>query len=456
MVRSGWIHALVYGAMRLVLTPAVRFYFRRLEPVDLDLLPRRGPVLVVANHPSSLTDVLVLGVLLPRRLRFVGYHGLFRPPLHALFLEACGALPIVRREDDARGAERNRETFAAVHRAFERGEAVVMFPEGASREDRTVEAFRTGSARMALGYEVLRRRSPPLRVVPVGLTFSRRGAFHSDVTVAVGEAIALEPFLARAARDFPGAVRDLTAALRAGLTARVASVGPRGLVSTLHAVEDLALESLAAEPGAPARFELQRWIAAGLERERARHPERFARFERRLAAHVAALAAAGLDGRTLAEPETRSRRRARARLVTLGALGALPALAGSLLHAPGWAISLLAGALFGRDPTRLSFARIMAGLAAFSAGYAGLAAWLRLRAGVGPVGIALALAGCAGLGLFALGYLDWLSRERRRLRLAVLAATRPRWVAAARSRRRRLLCVVRAAARAEAGARRQA
>jgi len=456
MVLNGWVHAFGYGTMRLVLTPAVRFYFRRLDPVDLGNLPRRGPALVVANHPSSLTDVLVLGVLLPRRLRFVGYRGLFRPPLWGWFLEACGAIPVVRREDDVPGMERNRETFAAVHRAFEHGEAVVMFPEGTSREDRTVDVFRTGAARMALGYELLRRGRRPLRVVPAGLTFSRRDAFRSDVTLALGGEIALEPFLREADHDFAGAVHHLTAAMREGIRARVAAVNGRGLVSTLHAVEDLALEPLGAEPGAPARFELQRRIAAGLEARRRAHPERFARFERRLAAHRSALAAAGIDGRTLDEPETRSAHRERGVLLTLGALGALPALAGSLLHAPGWAVSLLAGALFGRDPTRLSFARIVAGLAAFSLGYAALAAWLLGRARAGIVATALALAACAALGLFALGYLDWLSRERRRLRLAVLAAARPRWVAAARTRRRRLLGAVRAVARAEPLERRRA
>jgi len=84
--------------------------------------PASGPLLIVSNHVSDL-DPLVVGAALRRRVNFMAKIELFGPPLLRWWVTACGAFPVRRGEAD-------RQAFRTARAVLERGEALVMFPEG--------------------------------------------------------------------------------------------------------------------------------------------------------------------------------------------------------------------------------------------------------------------------------------------------------------------------------------
>ena len=93
------VQGVVYQSLRLVLGTAARAYFSRIEVRHAERVPPRGPLLIAANHPASLTDVLILGPAIRRRLHFVAYSGLFKSwPLGTL-LRLAGTVPVYRREE---------------------------------------------------------------------------------------------------------------------------------------------------------------------------------------------------------------------------------------------------------------------------------------------------------------------------------------------------------------------
>ena len=57
--------------IRAVLRIALRVYFRRIEVIGLDNVPRHSPVIFVLNHPNGLVDPAFLLCLAPRRVAFV-------------------------------------------------------------------------------------------------------------------------------------------------------------------------------------------------------------------------------------------------------------------------------------------------------------------------------------------------------------------------------------------------
>lgn len=57
----------LYAVARLLLVPAARLY-GRFRVTGRENLPRSGPAIVVADHPSDI-DPILLGVALPRPLR---------------------------------------------------------------------------------------------------------------------------------------------------------------------------------------------------------------------------------------------------------------------------------------------------------------------------------------------------------------------------------------------------
>ncbi len=124
-------------------------------------LPRKGPALVVANHNSHL-DTLVLMTLLPLeelpRIHPVAAADYFlRNPLLAWFAtRIVGIIPLPRRP--ARG----EDPLAPCHRVLERGEILILFPEGTRGEPEQRSALKGGVARLAVAH-------PAVPVVPVFL-----------------------------------------------------------------------------------------------------------------------------------------------------------------------------------------------------------------------------------------------------------------------------------------------
>ncbi len=129
-------------------------------------------------------------------MHYLATAALFRNPLVARFLTACGAIPVYRKQDDPDKMDRNADAFAACFRALERGQLVGIYPEGTTHSESRVQRIKTGAARIALDYQAA-GRGAPLTLIPVGITFEARKAFRGHVRVSFGEPIPLAALRAR-------------------------------------------------------------------------------------------------------------------------------------------------------------------------------------------------------------------------------------------------------------------
>ena len=132
------------------------------------------------------------------------------------------------------------------------------------------------------------------------------------------------------------------------------------------------------------------------------------------------------------------RLRARARLVSLGLLGLVPALAGGALHYLPYRLTGAAGRAT-RDPTRIAAYRLGVAVVVFPLTYTAIALLLSRGMGWPAPGIVAGVAGTAVLGLHALYYFNWLARQWPRIRLVFLKASNRREVARLRRERRELI-----------------
>lgn len=141
--RRGWAFALVVVLVRRPLMWLTKRDWRGAENI-----PVSGGCLVVANHVSEF-DPVPFGHFVydnGRLPRYLGKAEVFAVPIVGSILRSAGQIPVYRKSADASKA------FGAAVAAVNRGECVVVYPEGTiSREpDLWPMVGKTGAARIAL------------------------------------------------------------------------------------------------------------------------------------------------------------------------------------------------------------------------------------------------------------------------------------------------------------------
>src|SRR6201999_2625017 len=146
-------------------------YFR-LARIGRHNIPSHGGLLLAANHRSFL-DPFVIGCCVRRPVYFVAKQELFKNPLYGWFLNCLGAFPIKRGEAD-------EESMKTARMLLERGEAIVIFPEGTRIRRGALRSPKRGVGRLALESGV-----PVVPIAVHGSDRARRGWIFRPVKVKV-------------------------------------------------------------------------------------------------------------------------------------------------------------------------------------------------------------------------------------------------------------------------------
>lgn len=116
-------------------------------------IPRKGPVLLVANHQSFL-DPIAVGLTACRELSYLARKSLFKKPFLDIYLKSVGCCPV-----DLEGVA--KEGIRSTLDLLSNGRAVLVFPEGTRSEDGLMQDLKPG-------IQLLIRKSKAI-VVPVGI-----------------------------------------------------------------------------------------------------------------------------------------------------------------------------------------------------------------------------------------------------------------------------------------------
>lgn len=148
---------ILYQLVRALIALVSRTYWR-LTIEGRENVPATGAFVVAPVHRSFIDFALVSGVT-RRRMRYMGKDSLWKVSLFGRLISALGAFPVRRGAADREALRRSIEVV-------ERGEPLVLFPEGTRRFGPTIEHLFDGAAYVAT------RAGVP--VVPVGIGGSER------------------------------------------------------------------------------------------------------------------------------------------------------------------------------------------------------------------------------------------------------------------------------------------
>jgi glycerol-3-phosphate dehydrogenase (NAD(P)+) len=195
--RDRGVNPIVYWLMRAWLQPFAHLYWR-LSRIGREHVPPSGPVIFVSNHRSFI-DPFIIGLCNRRPVYYVAKEELFHNKLLGWFLGSLGAFPVKRGAGDADFVE----TAKAI---LERGDPVLIFPEGTRTRPGALGKPKRGVGRLAL--------ETGATVVPVAI----KG------TEAIRKGIRIRPHKVRvrigAPLNFPK-VDQATAPLAAAVTDRI-------------------------------------------------------------------------------------------------------------------------------------------------------------------------------------------------------------------------------------------
>ncbi|MDX1587895.1 MAG: 1-acyl-sn-glycerol-3-phosphate acyltransferase [Oleiphilaceae bacterium] len=244
-------------------------YFVEIRTSGAERMPESGPVIVAANHPSSILDAILLSTQFRRPIHYLARSGLFKRAFLASLFRQLGAIPVYRAHESEDARAQNERVFQKVYELFESGGCVGIFPEGHNSPQGQVSAIRPGAAKLALSAEARNDYRLGLVIVPVGLNAENRDLFMSSVLLRIGEPIRVADYADLNESDPQEAIRKLTADVQEALRRQALHVEDR---QQAQLVEDLAeafgyelslsqqpeLEAVEQRPVAEGRF--RRWL----------------------------------------------------------------------------------------------------------------------------------------------------------------------------------------------------
>ena len=353
--KGGWSRR----AVHIIITLALRLFFRRIEANGTERVPLSGGLIFVLNHPNGLIDPGMVFVAMPRRVSFLAKSTLFDLPVIGSLMRTIEALPLYRRvdeaEDPAIAAALNQRTFAACHALLREGRCIAVFPEGVSHNATQLLPVKTGAARIALGaLSVKREDSFSLKIVPVGLYYTSKTSFRSEALLRFGEPFEVLPVeLDRDGQPPREAVHELSDKIAEKLREVTLNVEDDEALETVKLTEQLfssVYETINFRQTLSDELDLRRNLARKLENYNTVEPEKAEDLKSRIAEYEKSLRELNITSEHLSVSRYSLWYVFRHFLLRLGIIIALSpvVIIGTLLHLPAYLLCILLARIFRR------------------------------------------------------------------------------------------------------------
>lgn len=175
---------ILYRSLKIYCNVALRFYFKKLQIAGKENIPE-GPVIFVPNHPNAFLDAVLITCSSSKNPWYITRAGAFKTPRAEKILKSLQLLPVYRFRDGYASLKNNDKTMEDCILKLNKGESIIIFAEGNPSSKYHLLKLQKGFARIAFGT----KPDKNITVVPVGLQYSTRSFFRSDVLVNFGAPI---------------------------------------------------------------------------------------------------------------------------------------------------------------------------------------------------------------------------------------------------------------------------
>lgn len=192
---------MIYHLFKKLIKLATRFFCKELTVVNRPVFKTKGPLLVVANHPNSFLDAILIGAQFSEKVHFLARGDAFNKKHHRFFLRMLNMIPVYRLSEGKENLHLNEYAFAESRRILAKGGIVLIFIEGICINSHELQPFKKGAARIAMSPELQQK----LLILPVAITYDSFYRMGKRVRIA-----ASTPTPASTLLPFPEPARNYT------------------------------------------------------------------------------------------------------------------------------------------------------------------------------------------------------------------------------------------------------
>jgi 1-acyl-sn-glycerol-3-phosphate acyltransferase len=152
---------------------------------------QKGPLLIVANHPDSFFDALVIAANCTYPVSFLARGDVFTKPWHNFLLRALNMMPVYRQREGKEHLHKNQNSFDASVEVLKNGGILLIFIEGTCLNKNEIQPFKKGAARI-LQQAVAAGVTPA--VLPAVITYNGFKHFGKKICLMLGSAFPATTF----------------------------------------------------------------------------------------------------------------------------------------------------------------------------------------------------------------------------------------------------------------------
>lgn len=241
---------MVYSFLKTICKLILKVYFRNVHVEGIQHIPEQGPYLIVANHPSTFLDPISIAVHVKHKISFLAKGVLFQNKLVGALLKKLNMVPIYRAQDNPKMLNKNAEVFKSCYEKLNHKGVIMIFPEGTSEMERRLRKIKTGAARIALGAEKENAYSLGLKILPVGLNYTKSSRYRSEVFVNFGKAIDVKDYLDDYSKNEVNAAKNLSDKIEEELRSLIIAIDKEEHEELVERIESIYKNTLLEkEPG---------------------------------------------------------------------------------------------------------------------------------------------------------------------------------------------------------------
>jgi 1-acyl-sn-glycerol-3-phosphate acyltransferase len=183
-----------YSIIRLFVRMAFYFFYKRIHISGRANIPDGGRLIFAANHQNALMDAL--SVILTNNYQpvYLARADLFRKPFIARMLGYIKMMPVYRFRDGYETMGHNEDTFEITSRVLASGGCVGIMPEGNHGDQKRLRGLKKGIFRIAFRAGELCENNRDVKIVPVGLDYSKAEGFYEELVVNYGKPLAVSDY----------------------------------------------------------------------------------------------------------------------------------------------------------------------------------------------------------------------------------------------------------------------